>query len=387
MTARRRPRGRHGAALTAPCLVVLLVASACSSATRPPELRGEVKLAVAVPLTGDLADFGQTIADGVRLAAVERNGSGGLLGRKVVVEVFDDRANKDNGAVEAAEKITASGAKAVIGHFNSGASIPAAPLYAEAGVLQITPTSTNPKLTELGIQTVFRVSANDATQGPRIAALMRRDGRRRPAVLYAAGNTYAEGLSSRAADALSAEGAPPVVTQSFPAGTKDWATQIDAMKAAKPDSLLVVAEAPQAAAFLVQARQAGLDVPVFGGDSLAKAEFLFQAGSAADGAKVTALLPDVVTGKRKDADLVADYRDRFGRNPGIDTPAGLVAADVWFRGVEKAKSFDAGKVAAALKSGFRWESPIGEISYDSDGDLRRQVVYVNVVRNGRFVQE
>jgi branched-chain amino acid transport system substrate-binding protein len=369
------------------CAAALI--AGCNSDT-PSEFDGKVKIAVAVPLSGDLADFGLTITDGVRLAARDKNEAGGLLGREVVVEAFDDKANKDGGAVAAARQVIRSGAKVVIGHFNSSASIAAAPLYAAAGILQITPTSTNPRLTQLNIDTLFRVAPTDAAQGPRLADLIIEAGHKRPAAIYQDGDPatdYAAGLVESTVAALTRKGVNPAALAPFTPGTKDWTQQLQAVRDSGADSLLVVAEAPQSAAILVQARELGVELPVYAGDSAVKTEFVLRSGSAAEGATLTGLLPDIVSGPKQDADLVAEYRQQFGRNPGIDTPAGLAAAQVWFAGVEQAKSFDPDAVAKALRSDrFALDSPIGPISYDEKGDLRRQRLYVFRVQEGQIRQ-
>jgi len=375
----------HRSRLILLCMAVALALSACTGGTAPtPSLDGQVVLGVAVPLSGDLADFGLTIAQGVQLAAADQNAKGGVLGREVVVKVVDDGASADK-AAKAAEELVAADAAAVVGHFNSGASIAAAPIYAGAGVLQITPTSTNPKLTELGIPTVFRVTPTDSAQGPALAAAMAADGRRRVAVLYADANTYAQGLQEQVRSALAASGIDVASVQSFPKGTRDWTPYLQAAAASGADSLLLVAEAPQASEVVLQARDLGLSLPVYGGDSMAKLEFLYRSGSAAEGATITSLLPNLVSGEAKDSSLVTEYRDRFGRNPGLDTPAGQVAAETWFRAATEAGSFDAAAVARVLKGGFSFDSPIGRIAYDTDGDLQDQTIHVNVVSGGQLV--
>lgn len=377
---------KRRARLLAAALVSAALTSACSGSPQPRAFDGEVVLGVAVPTSGDLADFGLTIAQGVQLAADRRNAAGGLLGREVVVKVVDDKASAAS-APDAAQQLVDANAKAVVGHFNSGASIAAAPVYAGNGIVQITPTSTNPRLTQLGIPTVFRVTATDAAQGPALAAAILGDGHRRPAVVFAAGNTYAEGLSQSVGGALGHAGADVATVQPFTSGVRDYTPMLTAVSDGGADSLVVIAEAPQAAEILLQARDLGLGLPVYGGDSLAKLELVYRAGSAAEGATITSLLPNLVTGPDRDEALVDAYRDRFGRNPGLDTPAGVVAAETWFRAVDEAGTFDATAVAAALKGPLTWDSPIGPIAYDSAGDLRDQMIHTNVVHAGQFVSK
>lgn len=378
-------KGRIATPLVLFLLLVSVGSLASCDRTSTPSFDGEIELAVALPLSGEYAAFGQTIADGVILAADERNEDGGLLGKRVVVEVYDDRADGDT-APSLAEDIVASGAKAVIGHYNSGVSIAAAPVYS-GKVLQITPTSTRPDLTRMGIETVFRVTPTDEFQGPTIAGRVEADGRTRPALLYDADSVYASGLIQYTSEALRAAGIDPVAVEPFTAATRDWAPQLTKARDARADALVVVTSAPRAAQLVRQARELGLDVPVYGGDSLAKEEFIFKAGKAAEGSTITALLPDLVSGNRKDTDFVDAYRERFGRNPGRDAPSGVAAAEVWFAGVEAAGTTDPLAVAEALKDpGFEFDSPIGTVAYEKSGDLRDQKLWVNVVSDRRFVE-
>src|SRR5215210_7731126 len=161
---------------SAPCLALVLLVSlllsACDAGTKPPPtFNGTIKIGVAAPYTGDTADGGIQIWQGAQLAAEETNANGGIMGKKIEVVPADDAASPDK-AKEVANKLVADGVVAVVGHKDSGVSIPASAVYHAANIVQITPTSSNPLLTAQGLDTVFRVCPVDTTQGPLLAEFL-----------------------------------------------------------------------------------------------------------------------------------------------------------------------------------------------------------------------
>src|ERR1700730_2566645 len=133
--------------------------------------RADVKLAVGGPITGGSAAFGAQLKNGVEQAVADINAAGGILGQKLVVSIGDDRADPKEG-VSTANKFAADGVKFVIGHFNSGVTIPASDVYMENGMLVITPSATNPKVTDRNMWNVFRVCGRDDQQGSVAGAII-----------------------------------------------------------------------------------------------------------------------------------------------------------------------------------------------------------------------
>jgi branched-chain amino acid transport system substrate-binding protein len=154
------------------CAGMALLLAACASGgdggAKPAPSGNEIVIGVAGPMTGDLAVFGEQIRRGAQQAVDDLNAQGGVLGKQVRLAVGDDRCDPPR-AVREAQKLVGEGAVFVVGHFCSGSSIPASEVYAEEGILQITPSSTNPKLTEMaaadGVRTLFRTTGRDDRQG------------------------------------------------------------------------------------------------------------------------------------------------------------------------------------------------------------------------------
>src|SRR6266568_2709190 len=187
-------RKKHTPFFLALILVVSIMLNACDQGAQPtPTFNGTIKVGVAAPYTGDTADGGIQIWQGAELAADEVNASGGVLGKKIVIVPSDDSADPKK-AADVANGLVSQGIVAVVGHKDSGVSIPASVIYHAAGIVQVTPTSSNPTLTSQGFDTVFRVCPVDTTQGPLMAEFMiQKLGLTQIAVIYA-NTTYGHGL-------------------------------------------------------------------------------------------------------------------------------------------------------------------------------------------------
>ncbi len=168
------------------CLILMPLLAACDQGPQPtPTFNGTIKVGVAAPYTGDTADGGIQIWQGAELAADETNAAGGIMGKKIEIVPADDGASPQK-AASTANSLVAQGVVAVVGHKDSGVSIPASAVYHAAGIVEITPTSSNPTLTAQGFDTVFRVCPVDTTQGPLLAEfLIQKLGMTKIAVIYA----------------------------------------------------------------------------------------------------------------------------------------------------------------------------------------------------------
>lgn len=366
-------------------LVALALMGACSNtaASKPaPTFRGTIRLGVGVSLTGPGADAGSNVADGALLAAEDINADGGLLGRRVEVVVADDQGT-EAGALDAAHRLVGAGVVAVVGHLASDASLAAAPVYAASGLVQVAPTSMDPRLTQSGLGSIFRICPTWTAEAPAVAQALVQAFRTRVVVVVEEGSERAEDILR----GLSGERRPEIsAVVHLPPGTRDVTRAVSETVAVRADATVLLTSARTGAAFVTEARRLGADLlPLYGPASLATSEFVLGSGPASEGATVTAILPNRVAGQQANTDLIRRYRERFGRNPGYEAPAGYVAASTYFEGVRKASSFAAPAVAAALHApDFRYDSMIGVITYDAHGDLLPQRFYPQVVREGRL---
>jgi branched-chain amino acid transport system substrate-binding protein len=371
-------------------LISALVLSACepgSSGPKPtPSFTGSIKIGVAAPYTGDTADGGIQILQGAELAAAEVNASGGIQGKRVEIVPADDAANPAT-AAETARKLVDAGVVAVVGHKDSGVSIPASEVYHAAGIVQITPTSSNPTLTQQGFDTVFRVCPVDSTQGPLLADLLvQKLGFTGIAVIYA-DTAYGRGLRAEFERRAGELGVTPLASQEIKRGGKDFTSTLQAIQPLSPQAIFYAGSLPEGIIIVSQMKELGLKATFVGGDTLFQPDFIRETGNAAEGAYLSAFFPDIMKAQETaQRDWVTSYRAQFKRNPGGNSSGGYVAAQAMFEAMRDAGTTDPAALKEALKK-LDMSSFIGRIAFDQKGDLQDQRAHLHVfkVQNGEFV--
>jgi branched-chain amino acid transport system substrate-binding protein len=383
---------RVGGAWRATALLVVfsLLLTACdlgNQASRPtPTFTGSIKIGVAAPYTGDTADGGIQILQGAQLAANEINEQGGIDGKKIEIVPADDAANPAK-AQEIANKLVADGVVAVVGHKDSGVSIPASEIYNAAGIVQITPTSSNPQLTAQGFDTVYRVCPIDTTQGPLLADfLIEKLGLKKISVIYA-NTAYGMGLRDQFERRAGELGVTPLSSQEIKRGDKDFASTLQAIQPQSPQAIFYAGSLPEAIIIVSQMKELGIKATFVGGDTLFQPDFIRQTASASEGAYVSSFFPDMMKSQEQaHRNWVSAYREVFKRNPGGNSSGGYVAAQAIFSAMRAANSTDPAQVKTALKS-LDMQSFIGRIAFDARGDLQDQQAHLHLfqVKNGEFV--
>ena len=346
--------------------------------------KGELLIGYAGPLTGSQAAVGIDLWHGAELAALHYNRQGGVLGYKVVIVPLDDQADGEV-AVEVAQEFVQRQVKAVVGHYSSGATLPASRIYAQAGILQVTTMASNPAISRQGFRTFFRVCPVDSVQGPVDAEFaVNTLGARRISIVYIGGDTYSEGLRDEFSLRAQALGATIVSAYPYVDPPDDFGDIVARLQADRPDLVFFSGYYPGGDLLLRQMREAGMDTPFLSGDGSFEYGFLREAGKAAEGAYVSSLFPDILA-RPAMADWVKEFRELYRYQPGINSPAGYAAVQVIVEGIEKAGTFDAERVAEAIR-GMTIETPYGPLRYDEHGDLVEQNIPIFVVREGRFVE-
>lgn len=382
-----KPLHRHYIALILICIIAL---SACDSGPGPgakptPTFTGTIKVGVAAPYTGDTADGGIQIWQGAQLAADEVNAAGGVMGKEIKIVPADDGANP-NKAQEVARSLIAQDVVAVVGHKDSGVSIPASAVYHAAGIVEVTPTSSNPKLTEQGFDTVFRVCPIDSTQGPLLAEfLIQKLGLTKIAVIYA-NTAYGMGLRAEFERRAAELGVTPLSSQQINRGDKDFTTALQTIQPLSPQAVFYAGSLPEGMIIVSQMKEMGVKATFVGGDTLFQPEFITQTGSASDGAYVSSFFPDMLNAQTApQRDWVASYRAEFKRNPGGNASGGYVAAMTIFQAMKNANSTDPTALKNAMKT-LNMDSLIGHIAFDQKGDLQDQRAHLRLfqVKDGQF---
>ncbi|WP_027515896.1 branched-chain amino acid ABC transporter substrate-binding protein [Bradyrhizobium sp. WSM1417] len=320
----------------------------------------DVYIPVAGPMTGSTAALGAQIRDGATAAMDSINASGLLPDTKPVLRIADD-ASDPKRAVAVANRLTADGIELVVGPFRSNSSTPASDIYTEAEVIQISPGSTNPRLTERGLTTLFRICRRDDQQGRGAADyIVRHHQGAKLAVLDDKGT--AEGIADIVEPRLRAAG-EHTVRQSDVAGEKEYTTRVSKLKR-EGLQIVYIGYYNEIDIILRQAAEASARLTVIADDPLMSSGLLAIAGEAAKGTLIT-FMPDR-TNNAAGAAAVARLKDSSLSAAGYTLYA-YSAVQAWADSVKRAGSFDATPVAAALRSGLI-ETAIGTVRFDSKGD-------------------
>lgn len=366
-------------------LFLITIAVGCDRGAGP--TRGDVIVYVAVPLSGFQANGGQTVLGGVRLAAAEINNAGGLLGYRLVVRPLDDESDSQV-AVERAEEIRqaiAGGDRvlAVIGHLNSGQTLAAMEIYKDLPLVVISATASEQSLTERNYDNFFRVNANDAVQA-RVCAdfLVDRLGASSVAVLH--NNTeYGRGLATSLIENLQRRGVNIALQIEVEEGQSLYTKEVEQIRAAAPDAIFYAGyeiEAPYLRAALVEA---GVTAPMLASDGAFLAATIDEANGAAEGMYVTAFAPS--PRNVADSRWIEAYQAVEYRNPDTYSVNGYIAMQVLVEAVRKANSFERAAVVNSLRS-ERFDSLLGALRFEPDGDLVDPKIWVYQVVNNEFVQ-
>src|SRR5229473_2209002 len=301
----------------------------------------QIKLGVAGPITGGSAAFGAQLKNGTEQAVADINAAGGILGQKLQVFVGDDRADPKEG-VSVANKFVGDGVKFVIGHFNSGVTIPASEAYQENGILEITPAATNPKVTERNMWNIFRVCGRDDQQGMLAGGIVaERFKGKRVAVVHDK-TTYGQGLAEETRKAMNAKGLKEVLFEGVNVGDKDYSALVSKVKAT-----------------------------FMGGDGITDDEFAAIAGPGAEGTLMT-FSPDPRT-NAANKQIIETFRKK-GFEPQAYTLYSYAAVQIIKQAAEQAKSTDPKKVAEVMHSGKVFNTVLGDVSFDNKGDVTGYVV-------------
>ena len=327
-------------------------------------VQAEVRIGGAGPLTGTMAWFGEQHERGAAMAVAELNQAGGLLGESIELIIADDYCDGEQG-VAAARKLIADGVIFVAGHLCSGAAIPASALYQEAGIIMITATATNPKLTEQGFSHVFRAVNRDTEQG-RLAAeyLAEQWADARIAILHD-GTVYGRDLAEETRRQLDQRGVEVTQFGEILPGQPDYGQTVAALEAAGIDVLFYGGYTAEAGLIARQAHDRDYDLQLLGSDNLNSEYFLRVAGPAAKGVRFVSMAD--ARHHEGAAPVVAKFRAE-GYEPEGFTLYGYAVVQVWAQAVEKAGTFEAGAVVEALRHN-EFDTVLGRLGFDEKGDV------------------
>ena len=358
---------------------ILAVAAVALMAT---PVFAQIKIASVGPMTGQNAAFGEQLKRGAEMAVADINAAGGVNGKKLELQIGDDACDPKQ-ATAVANKMVSDKVVFVAGHFCSGSSIPASDIYKEAKILQITPASTNIKLTDdaftKGNKTVFRTCGRDDVQGATVGAYILKNMKDAKVAVLHDKSPYGKGVADETKKALNKGGLKEAMYEAYNDTDKDFTALINKMKQAKIDIIVLGGYHTAGALIIKQSREQGLGAKMVGFDSLETAEFAQLGGAATDGVLMS--FPPKVEDDPKNAALVKKFRDAK-YNPEGYTLFSYAAVKVWADAANKAKSTDSAAVATALRGG-KFDSAVGVLEFDQKGDIKNPVYDIYVWKDGK----
>jgi branched-chain amino acid transport system substrate-binding protein len=366
-----------------PCLLVLAAAPAVHAQTT-------VKIGTVSPLSGSGAHQGKDIENGARMAIDELNAKGAMVGGKKVKWVLqpeDDGADPKMGTA-AAQKLVDAGAVAVVGHLNSGTTVPASKIYNSAGIPQISPAATTPLYTRQGYKTAFRVVANDGLVGRTLATYSIKTLHATKIAVIDDRTAFGQGLADEFVKGVKTAGGAQVVSRQF---TNDKATDFNAIltqiRAHKPDVVFYGGMDAVAGPLLKQMKALGVGTRLVSGDGICSEKLPQLAGDALGNDHVLCVVAGGVTGPEEAAAKAFGerYRQRYKMELQTYAPYAYDAVMVFAGAMQQAGSSDPAKFLPALAK-IKHQGVTGSIAFDPHGDLLNAALTLYTYRDGKKVK-
>jgi branched-chain amino acid transport system substrate-binding protein len=324
-----------------------------------------VKVGIAAPLSGSSLDLGETQEIGAQKAFEHLNNKGGILGKKIVVISVDD-ACEPRQAKAVARQLVNEGVVFVVGHHCSACTLAVSKIYEEAGIIMISPASTNPRVTDDGRDNVFRTIGRDDQQGTIAGNYLADNHSKSSIAIIHDGQAYGLGLAEFTKRQLNKRGITEILFDSYTANQKDYRSVVNKLVNKKVDVLYAGGYLTDIGIIVRQAKKELPNLRLFSGDAVANVQFLFVAGKAGEGSYFT-FGPDMRL-KPEAADVVAAIREEEAYEPDGFTLYSYGAVQAWAQAVKKAGSLKPKAVIAALKSGT-FDTVLGKIGFDEKGDI------------------
>ena len=372
MIHRRRAIARGALSLLALC--GLLTLPGCPG---PGATTNEILIGHYGSLSGSEATFGKSTDNGIQMAVEEINAAGGIGGKKVRLITYDDKGDAKEAGNAVTRLVTNDGVKAVIGQVASKLSLAGGPICQEHGVPMISPSSTNPAVTQVG-DMVFRVCFIDPFQGS-VCARFARDHIKAEtaAILYDQSTPYSVGLMEEFEKAFVKAGGKVVRKETFQAGDQDFSSQLTQIRAADPQVVFIPVYYAQIGNIAQQARQLGIKVPFVGADGWESGQLASLAAGALDGSFYSNHYSQE-SDAPKIKEFLAKYKAKYGEIPDSMAALGYDAASVLFAAMKTAPALDGKDLAAAIAKTKDFDGVTGKITLNENRDAVKPAVMLEI---------
>ena len=334
----------------------------------------EVKIGHVAPLTGPIAHLGKDNENGARLAVEEINKSGLTIdGKKVVLTLVpEDDAEDPKTATQVAQKLVDAKVVGVVGHLNSGTSIPASKIYSDAGITQVSPSATNPDYTKQGFKTTYRLVATDAQQGPALANYVINTLKAKTVAIIDDSTQYGKGLADEFEKTIKAAGLKVVTREASNNKATDFKAILTKVKGSKPDVIMYGGMDATGGPLTKQASELGIKARVVGGDGMCTEKLAELAGEAV--INVTCSEAGMALSKMaQGADFQKRYKERFNSDVQIYAPFTYDAVYVLVDSMKRANSTDPAKILMVMPD-TKMQGLVGNIAFDNKGDMKEGVI-------------
>jgi branched-chain amino acid transport system substrate-binding protein len=360
----------------------VLFAAGCNKSADTTGGSDTIKVGEFASLTGKEASFGQMSHHGTELAINTLNAQGGVLGKKLQLITEDDQSKQGESKTIARKLISRDGVVALLGEVASGRSLEAAPVCQESRIPQISPSSTNPRVTEIG-DYIFRICFIDPLQGKVLARFAAKTLKAtKVALLTDAASTYSVGLAKYFKESFVAGGGTILDEQKYNGGDKDFKAQLTTIKAAGPDAIFIPGYYQDVGLIALQARELGLTIPLFGGDGWESQDLVSIGGTAVEGTYFsTHFSPEQADPAVQE--FVKKYTKQYKVAPDAMAALGYDSAMLLADAFKRANSTDGPKVRDALAATKDFPGITGHITIDENRNAKKPLVILEVT-GGKF---
>ncbi len=346
-----------------------------------------VKIGHVSPTSGGSAHLGKDNENGARLAIEELNTAGVMLdGKKVTLELMvEDDASDPKQGTAVAQKLVDAKVAGVIGHLNSGTTIPASKLYSDAGIPQISPSATNPKYTRQGFKTAFRVVADDVHLGSTLGKYAVNTLKGKSIAVIDDRTAYGQGVADEFTKAVEAAGVKVIAKEFTTDKATDFSSILTTIKAKKPDVVFFGGMDAVAGPMLKQMKSLGIKARFMGGDGICTTELPKLAGDAMADEQVFCAEAGGVEGEAKAGleEFKTKYKAKFNMDVQLYSPYVYDATKVLVAAMVKANSSDPAKYLPALAATADFKGVTGPITFDEKGDIKNGALTLMTFKGGQ----
>ena len=362
----------------------IAIAALCGAGAMAQEV---VRIGHVAPVSGAIAHMGKDNENGARLAIEELNAKGVQIGGKAVKFelVAEDDAADPKQATAAAQKLVDSKVNGVIGHLNSGTSIPASKIYSDAGIPQISPSATNPKYTRSGFKTAFRIVADDVHLGGTLGRYAVNNIKGQSIAVIDDRTAYGQGVATEFEKAVKLAGGKLVGHEFTSDKASDFMAILTNLKAKKPDVIFFGGMDAVAGPMIRQIKSLGINAKFMGGDGICSAELAKLAGEAMTDGQVICAEAGGVEGQQKKGmeDFYLRYKNRFNTDVQVYAPYVYDALNVMVDAMVRARSSDPAKYLPELAKTSGYKGVTGTITFDDKGDIKNGALTLYTYKAGK----